>query len=213
MDRNQTRKTNYLHRNLLWTTREYSNRGGGPRNISNQNPNQQNETKRRDNPNRWLQCKDKNQQNESRNGQLLQELITGTNLIPISLKADRGIWTRVNRNNPNEKSIIDYILVDSKTAEEVEEIIVDQIGTHRLRGKRESDHNTILMTLKQKIQPITEKKKIIEKRNPTTNSSNNNTKTRTPPTKWDNKKNLEETIGAKTITIGSHKIKEPPKTN
>ena len=47
----------------------------------------------------------------------LQELITDTNLIPISLKADRGIWTRVNRNNPNEKSIIDYILVDSKTAE------------------------------------------------------------------------------------------------
>ena len=57
---------------------------------------------------------DNTQQNESRNGQLLQELITDTNLIPISLKADRGIWTRVNRNNPNEKSIINYILVDSK---------------------------------------------------------------------------------------------------
>ena len=95
-----------------------------------------------------------------------QELITDTNLIPISLKADRGIWTRVNRNNPNEKSIIDYILVDRKTAIEVEEIIVDEIGTHRLRGKRESDHNTILMTLKQKIQPIIEKKKSLKKGTP-----------------------------------------------
>ena len=64
-------------------------------------------------------------------------------------------------------NLLDYILVDSKTAEEVEEIIVDEIGTHRLRGKRESDHNTILMTLKQK-NPTYNRTKIIEKRNPRT---------------------------------------------
>ena len=147
--------------------------------------------------------------------------ITDTNLIPISLKADRGIWTRVNRKKPNKKSIIDYILVDSKTAVEVEEIIVDEIGTHRLRGKRESDHNTLLMTLKQKIQPIIEKKKSLKKGTPEQwdqyNKLIQQQYKNKDPTNYNKlnemiQKTLEETIGTKTIIIGSHKTKEPPKT-
>ncbi len=87
------------------------------------------------------------QQKISRNGQQLLELINETDLTPITLKSDRGFWTRQNRNNPNEKSMIDYILTDKHTAKRVEEVIIDEAGTHRLKGTNETDHNTILVTI------------------------------------------------------------------
>ena len=81
----------------------------------------------------------------SRNGKYLEELIKETGIIPISTKATRGRWTRQHRTNPTEKSIIDYILVDENTNKQIEEIIVDEEGTHRIRGNNDSDHNTILL--------------------------------------------------------------------
>ena len=71
----------------------------------------------------------------SRNGKYLEELIKETGLIPISVKATRGRWTRQHRTNPTETSIIDYILVDENTNKQIEEVIVDEEGTHRIRGK------------------------------------------------------------------------------
>ena len=38
-------------------------------------------------------------------------MINNTNLIPVNLQSKTGLWTRQNRNNPDEKSIIDYILL------------------------------------------------------------------------------------------------------
>ena len=49
-------------------------------------------------------------QKQSRNGKLLQRMMENTGLQAISTKADIGTWTRVNRKNTNEISIIDYIL-------------------------------------------------------------------------------------------------------
>ena len=160
-------------------------------------------------------------QNESRNGKILNDLIKNTDLTPISIKPDRGIWTRVNRNNPNEKSVIDYILTDRKTAEQIEEIIVDEIGTHRLEGKKESDHNTILATFKCTLQPKTEKRTTWKKGTPEQwqqyNKLLNDHFKNKKPTNYDDltsmiKTAMEKTIGKKTITIGNHKQKESSHT-
>ena len=42
-------------------------------------------------------------------------------------------------------SIIDYILTTEKIASHVNEIKIDEEGTYRIKGNKESDHNTILM--------------------------------------------------------------------
>ena len=46
---------------------------------------------------------EKGKQKQSKNGSLLKSILDNTNLIPISLEADHGHRTRVNRNSP-EKS-------------------------------------------------------------------------------------------------------------
>ena len=64
----------------------------------------------------------------SSNGKLLEETMKETNTIPISTMADEGNWTRVNRHNHEEKSIIDYILIDKEGKKQVQEIKIDEIG-------------------------------------------------------------------------------------
>ena len=154
----------------------------------------------------------------SRNGKYLEELIKETGLIPISAKATRGRWTRQHRTNPTEKSIIDYILVDENTNKQIEEIIVDEEGTHRIRGNNDSDHNTILLTLNTTANRETQK--ITNWKKPTKESWNNFNKI------IDSNKNnltdyqslyqniihtLEEAIGSQTITL-TKKRKESDET-
>ena len=91
---------------------------------------------------------EKGNQEESRNGQLLQTIITKTNLNPIMLEPDIGHWTWVNRNNPNEKSIIDYILMTEKLTTQRGVTIIDEVGQLRIKGKNETDHNTITTSIK-----------------------------------------------------------------
>ena len=107
-------------------------------------------------------------QQTSRNGKHLEKLITDTEMIPITLETTRGIWTRQNRQKPDEKSVIDYILTDKDTHNQMEETIIDEEGTHRIRGTNDSDHNTILTTLNINIIHKPEKKDNLEKRNPGT---------------------------------------------
>ena len=54
-------------------------------------------------------------------------------------------WTRQNRNIPEEKSIIDYVITTESMATHINEVIIDEQGTHRIKGKKESDHNTIMV--------------------------------------------------------------------
>ena len=97
-----------------------------------------------------LEVKEKNiNQEQSRNGKLLQEMINNTNLIPVNLQSKTGLWTRQNRNNPDEKSIIDYILLSRDIEAKMVSIEVDEKGTMRTRGySKESDHNTMIMKMK-----------------------------------------------------------------
>ncbi len=87
-------------------------------------------------------------QHMSKNGQLLQEIISNNNLDPITTKAEVGHWTRVNRNNPKEKSIIDYILMSETPAKNRGLTIIDEEGQLRIKGKNETDHNTIITSIK-----------------------------------------------------------------
>ena len=87
-------------------------------------------------------------QTQSRNGITLQEMINNTQLIPVTTNADYGFYTRVNRNDPSEKSMIDYIMMSAPITKNISSTIIDEEGAHRVRSKKESDHNTILVNLK-----------------------------------------------------------------
>ena len=64
-----------------------------------------------------------------------------------NLKAT-GKWTRDKRNKRNEKSIINYIIVSNNMLNRIEEMIVDEKGTYRIKKRSDTDHNTILTTIK-----------------------------------------------------------------
>ena len=87
-------------------------------------------------------------QKQSRNGKMLQQLIENTDLITVSTSPDIGIWTRANRKKDTEKSIIDYILVTPTMASNKVAMVIDETGELRVKGKNESDHNTMIMTVK-----------------------------------------------------------------
>ena len=87
-------------------------------------------------------------QQVSRNGRILQRTIDTTGLEPVNTEAQFAKWTRVNRNNQNEKSIIDYLLTDGNMRKDLTEVSVDEEGNHRPRGKNETDHNTIIAKFK-----------------------------------------------------------------
>ena len=88
------------------------------------------------------------QQQTSRNGTLLAQLLEDTNTQTPTTSTETLHWTRVNRNNPNEKSIIDYVIADANIAKQITELKIDDIGLLTLRGKKETDHNTITLTVK-----------------------------------------------------------------
>ncbi len=87
-------------------------------------------------------------QEESRNGRTLRAMLTNTNLMPLNLKRENVAWTRVNRKNTAEKSIIDYLLISESSEKYTSDISVDTEGHLRLKGKNETDHNTISMNLR-----------------------------------------------------------------
>ena len=91
----------------------------------------------------------------------MKKLLQKNELTPININADQGIWTRVNRKKQKEKSIIDYILT-SKGINKPISTIVDEEGHLRVKGKNETDHNTIITTI---TTNLPRKKTIIEKWN------------------------------------------------
>ncbi len=86
---------------------------------------------------------EKAQQTQSRNGKLLQKLMDEHDLTALNKNPEDGIWTRVNRNKIEEKSIIDYILASQDIRKYMGATLVDEIGNLRIGGKNQTDHNTI----------------------------------------------------------------------
>ena len=59
----------------------------------------------------------------------------------------QGSWTRVNRNNNNEKSIIDYIITCQHLASKTIESTTEDGTTNIIRGNNPTDHNIITAIL------------------------------------------------------------------
>ena len=159
------------------------------------------------------------EQDESRNGSIMRNLIKNTGLQPINNKSKTGKWTRVNRKNQNERSIIDYILVGEELRKRTLNVEIDEEGTRRLRGHNsESDHNTITATLK--ISTETQKFKTQSKWNLNNeqgwrkfNEKIGNIPKEEIPETYEKAqtliiKTLKETIGQSKITIKGKKRKD-----
>ena len=98
-------------------------------------------------------------QNESPNGKLLRELLENTGMKAISTESQTGTWTRVKQTIRRlERSVIDYILIKEEDTELVTENNIDELGALKLKGRTESDHNTMTISI---TAPITKDKKTI----------------------------------------------------
>ena len=75
-------------------------------------------------------------------------MLNQLDLTPISAKSEHGTWTRELRTNDKQKSVIDYMIIRKSEERSITENIVDENGTLRLRGEKESDHNTLALTMK-----------------------------------------------------------------
>ena len=73
-------------------------------------------------------------QQTSRNGKMLDNLINNTNTTVVNkLSTHQGTWTRVNRKNNKEKSIIDYIIVSKSIQDKVTESKTDDGQEYLIR--------------------------------------------------------------------------------
>ena len=95
----------------------------------------------------------------SRNGKLLLDVIKRHNLEIInSSKKCTGRITRKNTAKSDEFSAIDFVIA-SQTAEKwISKMIIDEEGLLKVKGKKETDHNTISIKIAientEKIKPI-----------------------------------------------------------
>ena len=87
----------------------------------------------------------------------MAEFLQNSGLQPMSLEAKTGIWARVNRNNHTEKSVIDYVLATPQVTKQRKNIIIDETGNLRMKGRKESNHNTIIMETKCQTRKALEK--------------------------------------------------------
>ena len=103
-------------------------------------------------------------QHESANGKLLEHLLKETNTRPTT--SEEGTWTRVNRKHPDQKSVIDYVLVENDD-NLVSDLVIDEVGiirpfSSKLRNgtvtKTETDHNTITMKVTTSLNQIETRK-------------------------------------------------------
>ena len=159
-------------------------------------------------------------QNKSRNGKLLGKLIEDTGLTPINKQQGKCKWTRQNRNNSMKKSVIDYILVSKQYVNNIKEINVDEIDMYRLKGKADSDHNTITTTINSNLTTRKRTVEITQINNKEGWSKYNKEITRKykedPPKNYTQLHNLimqtiRETVGIKKIKIGNNNKKESKK--
>ena len=157
----------------------------------------------------------------SRNGKMMEKMMKQNAMTPATVDQEGEIWTRVKRKNTDEKSVIDYIITTDKIAQQIQEVNVDQHGLYRLKGKEESDHNTILMTVNLNIQKETLKiKKICNGNKEGWTQFNSAMETKheeSPCTNYEMFQTrimdtIEQTVGIKTITINKDKKWEPEET-
>ena len=165
-----------------------------------------------------LEIKEENyHQQLSSNGKYLKNMIEMNRLQSISTRKENVRWTRQNPNNPDEKYIINYIITTKGISNHINELIIDENGIHRIKGKKESDHNTILMEINIGIRKET---KIIKRWNLENkegwlnfNKEMKSTYENSEPQTQEELQStinsiLKKTVGQNTIRTGTNKPKE-----
>ena len=95
----------------------------------------------------------------SRNGRFLLQVIEQTNL-KIMNKSNKclGKITRKNTKNSNEYSAIDFVLTTERIEPSIKNITIDEDGLYKIKGKNETDHNSIIVNINvnqiDKLKPI-----------------------------------------------------------
>ena len=93
--------------------------------------------------------KEQCQQKESKNGQRLKNLMHNTKTSAINLlDTHRGVWTRENRNNQQEKPVIDYIITSDSITKQVIESQTDDQDIYQIKGRKRTDHNVLTATIR-----------------------------------------------------------------
>ena len=89
----------------------------------------------------------------SRNGKMLKNLIENTQTIMLnSQPICKGKWTRVNSKNPEERSILDYVIVSPTAIPAITSMTIDEEEIHKFRSPgTKSDHNTIYIDINMKL--------------------------------------------------------------
>ena len=161
------------------------------------------------------------QQDQSRNGKHLEKLLEDTGTEVISLKENPQAWTRVRKRKEEvEKSIIDYVIMTHDIASKTKLIHVDEAGIHKLKGKEETDHSTIIIEAEYPTMNKITKDKIINLKDPEGWSKFNKQlerqfKEEMPKTYDEYEKQIKDAIknSFKTITIskGTYKYKKKQK--
>ena len=84
----------------------------------------------------------------SRNGKELLHVFEENNLEVVNLSEKcKGKVTRKNTTNTNEFSAIDFVVTSQDAFGWIQEMIVDEEGHMKIKGKSETDHNTILLKM------------------------------------------------------------------
>ena len=97
----------------------------------------------------------------SRNGKLLLDIFKETKLNVLNgTEICQGSITRKNTRDHNEISAIDFIVANEQISSQVVKMIIDEDGIHKVKGRHESDHNTISLELHMEK---TNKEKVLKK--------------------------------------------------
>ena len=82
---------------------------------------------------------------KTRNGKLIEEVIEshGMNFLNKNQKCI-GKVTRENTSNAQERSAIDFVVSTQNVEKRLVSMLIDEQGIYKVKGKKESDHNTII---------------------------------------------------------------------
>ena len=89
-------------------------------------------------------------------------MIENTGLKITSIEENQANWTRVNQKNTAERSIIDYVLMTDEMNKNTIKTETDEKGIYRLKGKEESDHNTIIIETNATFMNVSQKETILD---------------------------------------------------
>ena len=97
----------------------------------------------------------------SRDGIVLLQLLENVNVVLMNTSAKcKGKWTRINPNNPKERSIIDYIITTEEINNNVESIEINASDVLKIKRKKQSDHNTITLKLNIPVRQMKTREKV-----------------------------------------------------